>query len=64
MKKVTISIDCANAAFDDVPCFEVAKILRHLAAKFDSGIIPQTIRDSNGNKVGLCKVTSKRGVAS
>lgn len=58
MKKVTITIDTTNAAFEDEsrPSVEVARILRELSTKFDNGVIPQKIYDANGNAVGTCKV--------
>lgn len=58
MKKVTITIDTTNDAFEesDRPGIEVARILRDLAKKFDSGVIPQKVMDANGNTVGTCKV--------
>jgi len=58
MKKVTITINTVNAAFEDAgrPSLEVARILRELSMKFDSGAIPQKIYDANGNVVGKCVV--------
>lgn len=59
VKKVTITIDCDNAAFGDTPEFEIGRILRELATKFLNGRPPQFIRDSNGNTVGACKIGGK-----
>lgn len=58
MKKVTIVIETTNAAFEDAPSNEVARILKELASRFGSGIVPETLRDFNGNKVGTVKVKS------
>lgn len=52
--KLTISIDCDNAAFEDSgPENELARILRDLAARLErDGMNPVTLRDINGNTVG------------
>lgn len=55
-----------NAAFDDNPGHEAARILREIAAKLDRGddLGGGPVRDSNGNKVGrweLTPYTGKRG---
>ena len=54
----TLSINLGNAAFDDSPMTELARILRDLAHKvetgqaiFDSG----KVWDANGNTVGHYK---------
>lgn len=48
----TIIIETSNAAFDDAPASEIARILREMAARIeDAGILPVP-RDSNGNKCG------------
>lgn len=55
--EVAIFIDCDNAAFEDEPEREVARILRELAAKLDAGErFDQPLYDSNGNHVGECGV--------
>lgn len=45
-----------NAAFDDLPGHEIARILRDAATWFDhnhSGLfIDRPIRDANGNRIG------------
>ena len=51
---LTIKIDCGNAAFDDDPTAEVARIIRALADRME-GASPDEdypLRDINGNKVG------------
>ena len=56
--EVTIRIDCDNAAFDDYPGEELARILRKLADEIkDDGphgcYTPSVaLRDANGNTVG------------
>ena len=50
-----LNIRTDNAAFEDCPGFEVARILREIANKVDGRELPyymQTIRDCNGNDVG------------
>jgi hypothetical protein len=56
----TLEIDTSNSAFDDggSACFEVARILRELAARLEH-VKPDygNLRDANGNKVGEWKLT-------
>lgn len=57
--KVTISIACDNAAFEDNP-FELSDILKDLGSRIRcAGHIDDavTIRDSNGNDVGSIVIT-------
>jgi hypothetical protein len=48
--------DCDNAAFDDMPEMEIARILRATADKIEAGGVGynryQNVRDINGNIVG------------
>lgn len=59
--KYTIKIECDNAAFEDVPGNEIARILRELADKVDGGQDPTdcdaTVYDYNGNRVGEAKLS-------
>lgn len=48
----TLTIDLANAAFDDWPADEVARILRDVADGLDEGIYGRHLLDVNGNNVG------------
>jgi len=54
MALLTITIDTANADFDDVPEYAVATILEDLAEGIRTGRIDDNrpVRDSNGNTVG------------
>ena len=53
MKNITISINTENSAFEDGDGnIELARILRDLASKVESGSNSETLRDINGNKVG------------
>jgi hypothetical protein len=54
MKKITITIEnLENSAFQEGNLnFEIARILKKLAAKIENGNIPEKILDINGNKVG------------
>jgi hypothetical protein len=60
--KVVIEIECDNAAFEDDPGLEVAKILlglvnhlRNCRVVIDGPGPVMKLRDSNGNTVGSCK---------
>jgi hypothetical protein len=52
VERVTIAISTGNAAFEGDYGYELARILRELADKFESGQEPLKIRDINGNTVG------------
>ena len=59
MKRITITIETGNAAFEDSGDFtETAAILRKLAVKFDNGVVPGKLLDTNGNACGKVKITS------
>lgn len=58
MEQVRITIDTGNAAFEDEPASEIARILRKIAEDFESGAQPTLVRDSNGNRVGEVVVFS------
>lgn len=53
-----IVIDTANAAFDEEPASEIARILRSMADRIEeTGLLPVP-RDINGNKCGSVSVES------
>lgn len=53
MARMQIHFDLDNAAFDESPCGEVARILRDLADRMELGISDVTkISDTNGNRIG------------
>jgi hypothetical protein len=52
MPGIKIKIATDNAAFEEDPETEVARILRELASRLEAGDHPSSIRDLNGNKVG------------
>ena len=54
---ITITLNTDNAAFEDDPGAEVARILRELARRTEQGFINVGLRDSNGNMVGQCEVS-------
>lgn len=56
--RVTITIECDNAAFDETPAVEVARILQRYAAKLREAYQLEEckLRDVNGNTVGQVKV--------
>jgi hypothetical protein len=51
-----LSIECGNAAFEDMPGAEVARILRQVADKLEHAShgerLSGTCRDTNGNFAG------------
>ncbi len=49
-----LTMTCDNAAFEDDPTLETARILRELAEHLAAGSLYAThiLRDANGNKVG------------
>lgn len=58
MATFTLDFECDNAAFDDDPTFEIARILKETAEKIKCdnvtgfGYAHGVIRDINGNRVG------------
>ena len=51
--RFTLTIDLDNAAFDDAPMTELARILRRLAARAERGEdVTGALWDANGNRVG------------
>lgn len=48
----TLKFETRNAAFDDFPASESARILREIAQKIEEGQLSGKIRDVNGNHVG------------
>ena len=56
-KKFTVFIRTGNDAFQPDTREEIARILRELADKVESGgIPPHTLKDYNGNTVGTANV--------
>ena len=55
---IRINIDTANAAFEDSPTGEIARILRKLADDFEQFGLPDgPLHDVNGNYCGEVIVT-------
>ncbi|USK62287.1 hypothetical protein [Peribacillus asahii] len=52
MEKVTVTIKTGNAAFEENPNMEIARILRELANNLEADVHPGKLRDLNGNTVG------------
>lgn len=52
MEKVVIEIKVGNSAFTEDCDYELARILRELADRFEEGGSPMRLRDINGNTVG------------
>ena len=61
--KFVLSITCENDAFQPDAAAEVARILRSVADKLESGADDfgryRTLRDSNGNDVGRAKLAER-----
>lgn len=55
--KCTIKIDMDNAAFDETPATELARILRDIAEQVEEGLTMLVIQDVNGNDCGKFKVS-------
>lgn len=55
-ERLTITIETGNAAFQDDPSRELARILRAQADLIESGMATDEtpLRDVNGNRVGVC----------
>ena len=56
MKKMTITIETGNDAFEPDPSVELARILKKLAKGLEVSFAPATIQDINGNTVGRIEV--------
>lgn len=55
--KISMVIHCENASFDDSWRFELGRILRDIGIHLQShDIIPDRIRDENGNTIGSLKL--------
>lgn len=50
--KLSLDLNSNNAAFEDSGEFEVARILRDVADRIESGSTEGRLRDVNGNNVG------------
>jgi hypothetical protein len=56
----TVKIDCDNAAFrEDMPEYEIARVLKKIVAKLEVGIASGSASDTNGNRVAHFKLTGK-----
>lgn len=57
MEHITIKFGTGNAAFDESPTNEIARILRKIASDFERyGIPPSSIHDINGNYIGEIQI--------
>ena len=59
--KLTITINCDGAAFEEIPMLEAARILRKVVDALPSAIPPSALilRDINGNVCGQVTVTKE-----
>lgn len=55
--ELTLKIRMDNAAFEDAPHVEAARILREAALKLENGYDGAKLFDYNGNKVGSFSIT-------
>lgn len=53
----TLTMATENAAFEDMPEYEVARILRKVADQIEDGDTTGRVRDINGNTVGAYDLT-------
>ena len=70
MESVTITIETGDAAFEDSPVSEVARILRDLASRFERDGVSYcltlrdinglTLHDINGNRCGLVSIQAAK----
>lgn len=62
MERITITIETGNAAFEDEPATEIARILRDIAARFEAGSAfgGVQVRDINGNTCGGIEIKPAR----
>ena len=60
MEVLTLTLETGNAAFEDTPATEIARILRAQADLIESGMATDftPLRDINGNRVGVCTIES------
>lgn len=56
MERIIIQFSTGNAAFDDQPATEIARILNHIAWQFLHGEDVGVIFDKNGNRVGYVEI--------
>ena len=56
-RKMTLTMDMENAAFDESPLDETADILGSIAKKMRHGNWSGAIADANGNTIGHWEVT-------
>ena len=57
--KLFIEIEMENSAFDESPASEAARIMRVAAYQVEAGELPPfTLRDLNGNRVGVVRMES------
>lgn len=55
-ERITIMIETGNAAFDDSPTGEIARILRAMADRIEVADLLPVPKDINGNVVGSVTV--------
>lgn len=58
MESITITIETGNAAFDECPATEIARILRDLATRLEENGDPfwTNLYDANGNNCGRVEI--------
>jgi hypothetical protein len=62
MSGYIIKIETGNAAFEDYPELEIARLLREIADNAERGYsLNVSIYDHNGNRVGNCEMVAGDG---
>jgi len=58
MEVLTLTLETGNAAFEDTPATEIARILRAQADLIEAGMATDEtpLRDINGNRAGVCTI--------
>lgn len=57
--RLTLEIRMDNAAFDDQPLAEAARILSAVSVALDQGDVPHKLFDANGNCIGHLRLTGR-----
>jgi hypothetical protein len=58
-RRLNVAVTCENAAFENDPGPECARILRKIADQIEAGHDAKTIFDANGNDVGRWRLTTR-----
>lgn len=59
-ERFELSLKTGNAAFEDQPASEIARIIKDAAERIENGEFEGNLYDINGNRVGCFFVKGKR----